>query len=187
MAQVAKSIADVLTELADNTSGNINPERVRNAVMSLVPDYGVIYLTTPRVIGISSSLTWYSCHDPTVISAVLGESFGEETGMGGLQYVGISSIRNILLFASVSVTSVNATQELEFRFCQNTTVDVVHSHQEVITSTAYTNKNLNLLAIISAPVTNTSWRVEVRNRTTASNVTISHLVMAGIAFPKYLS
>lgn len=101
MAETQRSLSALLTLLADNTSGDISPEDLRDVVETVRPRFGGLYLTSASATVIGSSGTMVKAAGTTT-STVLND-FTMPTD-NRLQYNGVADV-HAHIAASCSFTS----------------------------------------------------------------------------------
>ena len=171
MADTKRSLATVLALLADNTTGDISAQDMRDAVLSLSPDYGDMYMTPEN--STETTIT------DTTNFFVIGGTFIFKSGLdwdmntnGQLRYTGAAA-RAVTVTASCTFTAASNNQTLEFALAKNgVVVPGTYVDKRVGTGT-----DVRSLAIVGLETVTTNDYVSIlaRNQTSTANCTIKHM------------
>ena len=120
MAQTMRSIATLETLLADNASGQVSPQDLRDAVIAtVIPGYGQMYISSSSETTVSVQGTWYEVNGTYSLS---DSSSNWSMGTNGRLGYGGAEAREVLVLASISVTSAGSNIETEWAVAKNDTV-----------------------------------------------------------------
>lgn len=174
MADTIRTLAAVLALLADNTSGDISPQDLRDAVVSAAVPHGRLSGTgnaTATTIADTTSFNAVVVDSIalTHVSSILGTDDFDMPVAGQLRYIGTTS-KEFMIEATISVTAVSNNQELHFRLAKNGTSDVTTEMRHKI-GTGADVVALALHGLITL-TTNDYITVVAKNTTTASNITV---------------
>lgn len=171
MAETQRTIADLITRLADNTVGAISPEDVRDIIASLRPSYGQIYVpaAAAAAVTISNTTGYFECSAPAWTLSGSAHNVDESDGNGRLTYTGATTLR-ALVTCTVSMTCVGSNDVLHFRIGKNGVTDAASEVQRKIG----TGSDVGAAALTFATDLTTGDHVSlfVRNATATDNVTI---------------
>jgi len=129
MADTERSLATILALLADNGTGNISAQDLRDAVVSILPDYGNLYISTAAATTLTTVDTYYEAAGTTTLGANV--SAFDMPANGRLRYTGAPT-RIVLVTATISMTASINSQVLDFRLAKNGTTDVATEVQRKI-------------------------------------------------------
>lgn len=112
MADTMRSLATLETLLADNTTGDISPQDLRDALLATVqPGHGEIYISSSVATTFSDLVTWVQVAGNYSISSPA--SNWAMTQNGRLYYTGAAD-RVLHIAMSISMTSAGNNQVTEF-------------------------------------------------------------------------
>ena len=178
MVDTARSITALKALLADNTTGAISAQDLRDAVETLQLNYGELYTSATAETSIANTSDYVDLAG----TWTLGEArnFDESSANGRLTYIGTPDIE-VLVFCIASLTSAGNN-------------DVVHLRLEktgtAVTSSDATQKlavGNDVASMTSLGLTSMSTgdyiNAAVRNETSTNNLTAqnSHLMLIGLA------
>jgi hypothetical protein len=169
MVDTARSLTEIQTLLADNTSGAISPQDVRDMLLSVVHARGEIAITSSAETSILLVDTWYPVAGTwTLTTATSGEGFDMSTN-GQLRYTGTPD-RIVFVNATVSFESAVAAKTFEFALAVDGTVidESIASHYG---SGPAVPLGFAAQALLSLS-TNQYMTLMVRNRTDDTNLTV---------------
>lgn len=171
MADTQKTWAEIQTLLADNTAGAISPQDMRDAIYSLVPSFGGVYVAgNSTATSIVSANTDYVTNWNSSGAQTNARQFTVSTA-GRLTYSGTVNIHcHVACTISFSV-SVAASKEVQFKIYKNGSTEVAGSLTTVDTNGA----TVTLSTAIHCDVglsTNDYLEVWVSNETDTTNVTL---------------
>jgi hypothetical protein len=124
MADTQKTVAQVLTSLADNVSGAISPQDLRDAFVTWRPGHGQLYVSTAdaAAITIPDTVNYVECTAPVWSLSPAGYLFDESAGNGRLTYTGVVPVF-VMTACAVSMSSASANQESRWRLGVNGVTD----------------------------------------------------------------
>lgn len=102
MADTQRSISDILTLLADNTSGAISPQDHRDEVVTMRAGHGEIYVSTPAATSFSDDTSYVMGAGTYTLSS--GAHNWAMSTNGQLKYTGVAD-RMVHIAASMSMSS----------------------------------------------------------------------------------
>ena len=171
MAQTMRSLSEVEALLADNTSGNISPTDLRDALIATVqPGHGEIYITTPAATVLSDTSTWVDVAGTYTLSA--NAMNWDMNTNGQLRYTGAAG-RVVHIAASCSFTVAGTNDIIEIEVAKNS----VNLPASRVQRKVGTGSDVGSTALhgFTTVTTNDYITVEVRNITAAENVTFQTL------------
>lgn len=177
MADTARSLSAIKALLADNTTGGISPQDLRDTVETLTLTYGELYNSSGTATTISDTTSYFDIAGTWTLGQAAG--FDENTN-GQLRYTGTPDIE-VVTIGVASLTSAGNN-------------DIVHLRLEnsgtVITSSDSTQKlatGADVATLVSIGMTSMSTNdyitMAVRNETATDDLTASnaHLIVVGFA------
>ena len=171
MADTARTRAEILALLANNISGDISPQDMRDVVVSLLHARGEIAITTPAATVVAAMNTWYPVLGTwTLTAATSGEGF-DEPNNGQIRYTGAPA-RITFATATFSFESASGPIVTEWALAKNGTV-IDESIMEHYSLGAGVPLGLASAALISMD-TNDYLTLVVRNTTDTANITASY-------------
>ena len=111
MADVFRTRAELLSLLADNTTGEISAQDLRDLVMSIVPAFGHIYLATPAATSIPSTGTWVKAAGTTAA----GDLYNFTSPTSNRLTLSASIPVRALILCSGSISAAAAAQQVRLR------------------------------------------------------------------------
>ena len=180
MAETQRSLAEILTLLADNTQGNISPQDIRDMVISISSVHGKQYFTgsTTETI-ISTSGTYVKIAGTTIGNLSDPASVNTTSTSNRLVYTGVST-RHFLINATVSLRTTGTNQEVDAKLYYNG-IEMVDTEAHV---TIKAGGDLATLSIHGDIVMNTNDYIEVwvTNDTSTNNIVVEdlYLFMSGM-------
>ena len=178
MADTERTITACLTLLADNTTGDISAQDVRDTVVSLVSHKAEIYVATPAATTVSAVSTWYKMAGATSSGVISGHythpSDGRVTHTGTVT-------RTNLIQAVVSFTCASANQDVWISvYKSGTIVDSSIQKHKVGASGDISSTYIQCLVSLAE---NDYVEVYVLNDTSAANVTAVAMNLIAIEAP----
>jgi len=173
MADTRRSLSALQTLLADNTTGAISPQDVRDLLVSASPPYGSIYVSTAAATTIAASSTYYKAAGTTT-STNLKEF--DMPANNRLRYTGAADI-HIHGVVTVALTTASSSQVIGLRVGKNGSAsgtDSVASQVEHKTGTG-TDVISTAIHVDTMLSTNDYLELWVANETTGSNLTIEFM------------
>ncbi len=119
MAQTERSLSTIISLLADNASGDISAQDIRDMVVSVLPSYGSHYISTSAATAVTLVDTYYELNGTTTLGAVARDF--DQPASGRLRYTGAPT-REVLITCTISTTSDTNNQVLSFKLAKNGTV-----------------------------------------------------------------
>ena len=171
MADTMRSLASITTLLADNTTGAISPQDLRDALIATVqPGHGEISITSSAATTLGDTTTWVQVAGTYALSA--SAMNWAMTQSGRLYYTGAAP-RDCHIAASVSMTSAGTNDVLEWAIALDGTPLTPSIVQRAIaTGTDVGSTALHAFTAIS----NGSYlTVMTRNTSAAANTTATTL------------
>jgi len=170
MADVKRSLADLLLLFADNTTGDISPQDLRDLAVSLSNAHGRISIDTPAATTIGVAGTFVKAAGSTVASGI-GVEFTEGTA-NRLTYTGTPT-RHVHMTANLTLNAIGTNQVVSAAIAVN---GVVQSASEAATIIKVSGDGLSLsLAYDLHMTTNDYVEVWVTNETSTGDVTVENL------------
>lgn len=169
MAETKRSLSTILANLPDNTTQLISPEDIRDAVITVAPDFGAMYVVTPAATTITDTTTYFPA-DGTY--ALIGGSDWDMNVQGQLRYIGAAS-RFAAIFVATSFTTASNSQRIAIGVAKNGTFI---AESEIDRKTG-TGSDVGAAATFAFSTVNPNdyFSLAVRNQTSASNVTFEHV------------
>lgn len=171
MADTKRSLASLLALLADNTTGDISAQDMRDVVVSLGSDYGDMYMTpensTETVI--ADTTNFFPIGGTFVFKSGLDWDMNTN---GQLRYIGAAA-RSVKVTASCTFTSASNNQTLEFALAKNGVV-VPGTYVDKRVNTGADVRSLTVVGLDTF-TTNDYASIMVRNQSSAANCTIKHM------------
>ena len=179
MTQTARSIAQILALTADNSSQQISPEDLRDAIVTLQVKYGGLFVTTgDEAATVITNTTDYFDLAGTYTLDVNGAQFDQSAGNGLLTYIGAPDIVAVLI-GQTSCIAASGTQVCKIRFEKNG-ADIVGSDAEsIVLSTGAVNAVELGIVTLS---TGDSVGLAIRNTTAGVNVTGNEIHFIALGF-----
>lgn len=120
MVDTARSVAALKVLLADNETGDISPQDIRDLLVSLVPSHGELAITTAIETTINTVDVWEQVDGVWTLTAATSDEF-EEAGNGQLRYTGTPT-RIGLVTACLTATAAGNNKYTEWAIAKNGTV-----------------------------------------------------------------
>ena len=178
MADTQRTLAQILALAADNTSGAISPQDLRDCIVSLRTDRGEIYkLANASATTATLQATWYLGASATALSSS-PISF-DMPSSGRLRYTG-AAVRTLVITATFSyVTSANG-KAWWFDIAKNGTESGI-AQQRHHKATAANEETMTLQWVAPGVATNDYFEVWVYNEDAAGEtVTLINLNLRAI-------
>lgn len=179
MAETPKTLAALLAQLPDNTTGDISAEDIRDVVVSLFPSRGQLDLTASASTTFGSSNTYVKLAGATALDTTLGQDGFSQYANNELQAT--KAVDQVLL-VTANVELVCATNNKTFGICiaKNGTA-IQTAHVSAILSDSNEGYGFSLVTLV--PVSqNDKVSVFVRNETDTTAVTASALTLSAVGF-----
>lgn len=166
MADTRRSLSETLALLADNATGAISAQDLRDAVVTLTPDHGEISITSASATTISDTTSYFPVAGTYTLAS--GADDWDMDSNGQLRYIGAAP-REVHVWATASFTAASNNQVLYVGISKNgTDITAADVHTKIGTGTDV--QAVALTATIEV-VTNDYVALDVRNTTSTANVT----------------
>lgn len=179
MAETPKVLSALLAQLPDNTTGDISPEDIRDAVVSLFPSRGQIDLTAGASTSFALTNTWYKLAGTTALDATLGQDGFSMPGNNELRAT--KAVNQVLLCtANVEVTCGANNKVFGMTFAKNgTAVGTFHVSQKMASGgEPYFFSFSGLIPVVANDIIS----VYVRNETDTTALTTNNLTLSAVGF-----
>lgn len=170
MADTKRSKASILSLLADNASGAISAQDLRDAVVSLAPDYGEMHITTPAATTISDTTSFFDASGTYMLDSPALD--WDMNTNGQLRYIGVPD-RVVDILGSFSIIGASNNQVLHFVLAKNGTPISAGEIKRKIGAGA--DVGAGMVHGLTSVSTNDYLTLEVRNETSPTNVTFETL------------
>jgi len=171
MADTQRTVTAILALLADNSSQDISPQDIRDAMVSWRAAHGSLYVAAADRgdITISGTADYYEANGMVWTLPTGAFLFDESDGNGRLTYTGTVPVRG-LVTASVSMTCTASSQVTHWRLGVNGTTNAATEIQRKIG----TGADVGALSITGSVALSTGDHISLwaRNETSATNITI---------------
>lgn len=178
MADTARSISAIKTLLADNSTGAISAQDIRDTVETLQINYGELYTSSGAATTIAATDTFYDVAGTWTLGQA--RNFDESAGNGQLTYTGTPDIE-VIVFGVASLTSAGNNDVVHIRLAvDGSAVTSSDSTQKLATGADV--GTLTSIGITSLS-TGEAITMQVRNETATDNLTAqnAHLIVIGVA------
>lgn len=176
MVDTVRSLASIVSLLANNTVGAISPQDMRDMLVSLAMQHGQISVAGNAIATTIPDTTGF--HEVDATGAVLSEQSQVIAGSddfdmpvaGRLRYIGLQT-REFHIAASLSFTTASNLQEIHFRLAKS---GVASAQAEVQRKTRTAGSDVGSTAVhwITSLANNEYISLFAKNVTTASDLTI---------------
>jgi hypothetical protein len=182
MPDTPRTISQLLSALADNTTGLITPQVMRDLVLTLSPSRADLLTTgTPSATPIATQNTWTPLVGSTIIRSDVATADLVTNGSGILEYTG-QTPRIFYIAATVEINSQNNNQQLAFTFAKNGTADATYeSHFFYGSGSRPAAVPLHGLLRLAQ---GDELSLVVKNETSDADVTLVSLNMSIIGYPE---
>ncbi len=173
MANTERTIADLLALLADNTTGDISEQDLRDVVVSLADSYGGMRISSAVETSIALVSTPVKCLGTTTISSAARDM--DMPANNRLRYIGAPTRYHEMTMA-LSVISASSNKVFGFYIAKNGTVDAA----SLITRKQGTSSDVGALSLTFhvGLATNDYVELFVENQTDATNITVNQMIMS---------
>lgn len=172
MADTRRSVADILTLLADNTSGAISPQDLRDAMVSWRPGHGQIFVAAADSgeVVITDQTTYFTAETaPTWTLSAGAHLLDMSSANGRLTYPAGPDIV-VRVACPISFTCASNNQVIHMRLAKNTTDDAASEIQRKVGTGADVGSTaLHLITTMSA---GDYVALTIKNATSTANVTV---------------
>jgi hypothetical protein len=178
MPDTVRTISTIMALLADNTTGDISPQDLRDAVETLRPDYGHMYVSTPASTTIGVAGTYVKAAGTTaLVSSPASRNFTMPAD-NRLRYDGAAK-RIVFIFCQVSVQH-GASDEIRLRLAKNGTT---LSQTQLKLNAAETEYMSGAMFAVVEMVSTDYVEVWITNQTDTSQPTVSDMSLLAVALP----
>ncbi len=178
MADTQRTLAEIAALTADNVSGNISAQDLRDLVETVTPDYGALYeVANVLATTVPSVNTWVKVNGASAL--VAGARNFDRPVVGRLRWIGAASARTVMVTATFSMKAASSNQVVEMGI----SMDGADPTQSIISRKISTSGDVGSGAVTfmaSGVAPNTYFELWVRNTTSSANVTIEDLQLVGI-------
>lgn len=173
MADTRRTLSDLQTLLADNTTGAISAQDIRDVLFSASPPHATMYITSPAATTVSQTSTYVK------VAGTTASTYLKEFDMPAnnrLRYIGTPVI-HVHCAITVDVTTASNNQLASFRIAKNG----VATGDDAVASTVdhKTGASTDVISTALHYDTMMSYgdylELFCANETTASNMTIPHM------------
>lgn len=173
MADTQRNLDALQTLLADNSTGEISPQDLRDMLVSLYPGHAHASITTPAATTLSDTSTWVQVAGTYTLGA---SSYKWTMAVNGRLACGADTSRDVDVTATISMTAAGNNQVLEFAIAVDGVIDATTTARTKIGTGADVAAVTCIGHVTVAPGEYIS--VMCRNTTSAVNVTA---VLLGLA------
>lgn len=171
MADTKRLWSALQTLLADNVSGDISPQDLRDAIYSLEPDYASMYVSSAAATTISVAGTYVKVQGTTTLKA--NNNFSMPLS-NKLQYDGTPD-RHVKAHVVGTFTPVGTAVDVSFRLAKNGTTDA--DTQQTVHAVTAVKHPFALVGELEDFATNDYVEVHVANDTDTNNLTVNLMVV----------
>jgi len=182
VADTQRTIAAVMALLADNTTADISPQDLRDAIESLRPRFGRIYVLPAgsAAVVIPDTVNYVEITSPTWTLDANALDVDESDGNGKLTYTGAADVVAHVT-AHLSLTSASNNQDVHFRVAKNgTTLPESEAIYKILQGADATGVALETIVALS---TGDHLSLAVRNATGANNITVENAGLQILTHP----
>lgn len=169
MAETKRTLSTVLLNLADNTTQQISAGDIRDAVVTVAPDFGAIHMITSAATTITDTTSFF---DVAGTYALDGGSDWDMNVNGQLRYTGAAT-RFAAVFVATSFTTASNNQVISIGVAKNGTM-IAASEIDRKTGTGSDVGSAATFAFVTVS-TNDYLTLVVRNQTSATNATFDQV------------
>mgnify|MGYP003340169554 FL=1 len=166
MAETKRTLSTVLLNLADNTTQQISPEDIRDAIVTATIDHGDIYIVGQSETSIPVINTWYT------VAGTWSLSMGLDWAMdvnGQLKYTGPAA-RMCHAGVSLSFTTDSGNQVLKWGVARNGLI--IPASIQSVKNGGGSDISSTALHLMVNMATDDYLTLEVQNTTSATGVTV---------------
>jgi len=172
MADTRRSLSALQALLADNQSGDISPQDVRDFVVSCGFPYGAYYLTSPTATAITGANAWIKAAGTTTSTNIKEFTATDNR----LTYAGAAPV-HIHCVSSVSFTCESNNQVVHLRVVKNGDETLTDSVASNLQRKVGTGTDVGAVAVHSDTMMSSGDYIElwVMNETSGADVTVQNL------------
>ncbi len=195
MADTVRTIAELQTLLADNTTGDISPQDLRDFMETFRHDHGEISLTTPVETSLASDNSWTKVAGTTAVTTGSLMRMDDDSGTNNrLRYTGTTT-RILHIAVSISMFGPTSGQNYQFAIIKNallsTTVDPNDTIDDPASAASVIQRRITASAEVGATALHAFITVEpndyielfTRNIDTSANITVQTMNFVAIGMP----
>lgn len=183
MADTQRTLTAILALLADNTTGDISPQDVRDMLVSSIGRCAQISVPAANraAVTIAGTVNYYEATAPTWVLGSFDALFDQSSGNGRLKYLGVVAA-DLHIACTISLTCGSNNQVIHARLGKNGVSDAASEVQfKLGTVGDVASTALHLIATVS-PGDYIS--LFVRNETGANNVTVECANLQAVLMPR---
>lgn len=182
MADTQRSVSAILALLADNTTGAISAQDIRDAFTSWRMGHGQLYVAAADAgtINISNTDDYFEATTPTWTLSSGAHWFNESDGNGRLTYIGVADV-TVHIACTLSFTAENNNRTFHFRLGKNGTTDAASEVQQRIGTGA--DVNSTAIHVVTTLSTGDHVSLFARNATAADDITIACANLQAVTMP----
>lgn len=172
MADTQRNLDALQTLLADNATGDISPQDLRDMLVSMYPGHAQAYVSTPAATTLADTSTWVQVAGTYTLSA---SAYLWTMAVNGRLVCGADTARDVSVMATVSMTAANNNVVTEWVVV----VDGVPDLNTLVQRKIGTGADVGALAVMGHVTVSPGSYVCLmcRNTTSASDVTATALNM----------
>jgi hypothetical protein len=179
MAETPKVLSALLAQLPDNITGDISPEDIRDAVVSLFPSRGQLDLTASAATSFSGQNVWTKLAGTTALDATLGQDGFSQYANNELRAT--KAVNQVLLVtANVELVCGANNKTYGLTFAKNGT-PLSQVHISAVLADSNEGYGFSLTTLIPTAA-NDIISVYVRNETDTTAVTATSLALSAVGF-----
>lgn len=181
MADTQRSVSAILALLADNSTGAISPQDIRDAFVSWRMGMGQIYVADGdgAAVSISDSAVYYETTTSTWTLSSGGVWCDESAGNGRLTYTGTADVM-VHAACTISFSVAGTNQDLYFRLGKNATPDPAAEVRTRVATSAVASTAIHLVTMMSTGDYLSLW---ARNTTSTADITLQVANMQFVTMP----
>ena len=182
MADTQRDVATILSLLADNTSGAISPQDLRDAFVTWRMAHGQIYVAAAdaAAVTISDTTSYFEATTPVWTASSGLHWFDESAGNGRLTYTGAGDVV-VHIACSVSFTTASSNQVIHARIGKNGTTDEASEMQRKVGTGS--DVGAAALHLVTTMSTGDYLSLFFKNATSASNLTVEVANIQAMSMP----
>ena len=175
MVDTQRSLSELQTILADNTTGDISPQDLRDFLISMKNPCGGLYVTTPAGTVIGTPGTYELVAGTTAQSDESSLYLVTASSAGRLTYTGTKDM-HFHVVCTLSLTCTQNNRTLSVRILKNGTTPLVHSTANLRIGTG---SDIRFMAVHADTMLmqNEYLEAQVTDETGTSTITAEHFYM----------
>lgn len=179
MADTIRTKAEILALLADNTNQDISPQDLRDAIVSLIPSYGGVYMATnatATAIATIDTLVVSNWGTNGLVTNLANFSIGSN---GRLTYTGATDVHVAISCSLSAHVTVNAAKSLMFTIHKNGSE--VNGSRIVMESTGNQDDIATSIHCDISMSTNDYVELWTANETDTNDITVTHAYLFALS------